>query len=528
MRSDRTGPVPEPCHRSTASSPAVGRRVARSAVITALVAAAAGCDGDSARNPLEPTPGGDVDATAAVVSCEADVAAGTLACAPAADEASDSAVEAASDAAAEPDATAPRPLAGDLILGGQGTYIELASSNVGHDAGTNIFSADVTVENLIGQALATEDGETGHADGVRVFFHTGPIVTSTDDGAGGTASVENADGTATFTNGDGQPYFQYGGALEGGGTGDELGDDGVLSPGETSDPRTWEWQLSSNVERFEFTVFAHGAIEFENGWLDVTPAVDTLAVGDPDDGSVTLSATALDHLGQPTTADEIEWSSSDEDVATVDASSGEVTAVAPGTPTITATDGTLSGTAEIVVPQDVLDDAYPQTVIGNMGVRSDRIPYAVTDNDATEDGASIDFAGWDGAADETEEGGVVTMTTSGEGMGEFDYEPPTGFEGTDRFVYVVGEDTATVTVDVDDVVWFIDNAPGACASDCDGRLSNPFTSLVDFEAANDGGSDAPADGHTVFLYESSTAYTGPVTLRDGQTLVGQDATATLE
>lgn len=49
------------------------------------------------------------------------------------------------------------------------------------------------------------------------------------------------------------------------------------------------------------------------------------------------------------TTDTVEWSSKDDDIATVDKSTGKVTGVAAGTVTITATAGTVSDTCEVIV-----------------------------------------------------------------------------------------------------------------------------------------------------------------------------------
>jgi hypothetical protein len=126
-------------------------------------------------------------------------------------------------------------------------------------------------------------------------------------------------------------------------------------------------------------------------------------------------------------------------------------------------------------------------------------------------------------------GGTVSMTTSGPGLGEFTYDPPAGYEGPDTFTYTISDGTtsdgATVSMTVAGMIWFIDNtaAPGG-----DGRLSSPYSSLADFEAANGaGGADDPEAGEHVFLYESSTAYNGPVTLLNSQRFIGQDATSSL-
>ncbi|MDQ3907130.1 MAG: Ig-like domain-containing protein, partial [Acidobacteriota bacterium] len=117
------------------------------------------------------------------------------------------------------------------------------------------------------------------------------------------------------------------------------------------------------------------------------------------------------------------------------------------------------------------------------------------------------------------------------GDGSFTYEPPVGFNGTDSFTYTAhtsGGKTATVTarVVVSNRIWFVNDNAGACTSNCDGRLSHPFTDLASFQAVNgDGAVGHPQNGDAVFLYQSATPYVGPVTLRNGQLLIGQDTTA---
>jgi len=65
----------------------------------------------------------------------------------------------------------------DLIVGGQGALVRLASSGTTYNAGTQAFASDVTVENLIAQPMNTTDGTTPDAGGIKVFFHSGPTVT---------------------------------------------------------------------------------------------------------------------------------------------------------------------------------------------------------------------------------------------------------------------------------------------------------------------------------------------------------------
>jgi Ca2+-binding RTX toxin-like protein len=80
------------------------------------------------------------------------------------------------------------------------------------------------------------------------------------------------------------------------------------------------------------------------------------------------------------------------------------------------------------------------------------------------------------------------------------------------------------------MIWFINNSAAACttlAAGC-GRLTNPFSTLAAFDALNGAvGTNNPKAGDNIFLYESGTAYIGPVTLENNQKFIGQDATATL-
>ncbi|MFW6079102.1 MAG: Ig-like domain-containing protein, partial [Gemmatimonadota bacterium] len=319
-----TMPVQQSNRRTLRATPEVlsmrgpGRVAIIPALAAALLLAAACADDDGPAGPALDSPAGDAEGSSlelVALDCVADVGAGTLAC-----------------AAPAPDAAAP-PGAAGLIVGGQYTFVTLASSNVcyetgcdgGDDPGEDIFQADVTVENLIPQALGTEDGASGHAEGVRVFF-TGPPVCTDTDGECGTVSVANEDGEAVFTGGD-QPYFQYGGT---GGSG-ELGADGLLSEDETSAARSWQWTVPSTVSTFEFTVYVSAAVQYPDGWVEVSDPTVALLSG----GARQLTAEVVDVVGRPVPGATVEWSSSDDDVATVD-ESGLVDAAGAGMATITA------------------------------------------------------------------------------------------------------------------------------------------------------------------------------------------------
>ncbi|HEU4454685.1 MAG TPA: hypothetical protein VFR81_16575 [Longimicrobium sp.] len=190
-------------------------RIVSRALLAGLVVAAAACS-DRHPAPLPEIPGVEVPPPVhAALRCRMDVRARKLACAPAAPE------------------TAPG--LSPLIVGGQGTNVLLASTGTSYDSTTQVLRSDVTVQNLMAQALGTTDGAFPAPEGVRVFFHSGPVVTE----GTGEVSVANADGEATFTSG-AQPYFQYA---------------GMLATGSTSAPREWRFEVPSTVVFFSFTVF---------------------------------------------------------------------------------------------------------------------------------------------------------------------------------------------------------------------------------------------------------------------------------
>ncbi|HZE13107.1 MAG TPA: right-handed parallel beta-helix repeat-containing protein, partial [Chthoniobacterales bacterium] len=209
------------------------------------------------------------------------------------------------------------------------------------------------------------------------------------------------------------------------------------------------------------------------------------------------------------------------------------------------TDATPANTTDVagslVASPVAVDDTYPQTVIGNVSINSASIPYSVVGNDyvGLNPTATIDLVQAISAVvtntitATTAQGGTVVMTVSGTDIGKFAYNPPAGFEGSDTFTYRLSDNTnatsaatnrtATVTIPVSGMVWFINNAAGAG----DGRLSSPFNTLAAFQAVNDGVGNHPAASDNIFIYESATDYTGPVTLLNNQKLIGQDATASL-
>src|SRR3989454_3527969 len=192
----------------------------REVTLVALCGLAAACTDHnlpSGPESTEPSP-----FTSELVACQVDVRGRTLSC---------GAPRAVSTGAGT------ATLSADVILGGQGTYVQLSSSNVGYDAPAHIFHADVTVQNLTALTLGTPDGST--VTGVKVFFHSGPSVVS----GTGAVTVANADGAETFT-ATNQAYFLY---------------SQTLPMNQVSAAKTWQWTVPSTVVSFKFLVLVAAA-----------------------------------------------------------------------------------------------------------------------------------------------------------------------------------------------------------------------------------------------------------------------------
>ncbi|HEX8076651.1 MAG TPA: Ig-like domain-containing protein, partial [Chthoniobacterales bacterium] len=192
---------------------------------------------------------------------------------------------------------------------------------------------------------------------------------------------------------------------------------------------------------------------------------------------------------------------------------------------VTLTDGDPANTSFVSLNSTPIarDDSY--STVGNIQIT---VPAAngVLANDNDPDDAVNGAATLSASASATSaQGGNVTMSANG----SFIYNPPAGYEGTDTFTYTLTDsegstDTATVSINVAGMIWFIDANVG---SNGNGRLTSPFNNLASFQAINNGSGNNPAAGDNIFIYESGTAYTGGVTLLNNQKLIGQDATTSL-
>jgi len=113
---------------------------------------------------------------------------------------------------------------------------------VSYNSGTGIYQFDVTVQNLMNEAIGTPDGTVADPDGIQVFFASGPTVTS----GSGSMAVANADGTGTFT-GTNQSYFAY---------------HDILAKDAVSPFKTWQLQVTGSVSTFTFTLYIETDVQY--------------------------------------------------------------------------------------------------------------------------------------------------------------------------------------------------------------------------------------------------------------------------
>jgi hypothetical protein len=285
-----------------------GRRFGAAAVAGLLMAAAACTD----RSPVDaggerpdptPEPGG-TPVHLVAVTCTADVPTGKVECG---------------------SPSLPAGLSTDLVVGGQGQFIEIEGGTAVYEAGT--FTVPVTVRNLIRQPLGTSNASTLALDpaGVRVFLEGPPVVTS---GTGSVTAVP--DGRSTFTATD-QEYWQY---------------NTVLEHLEVSAPKTWTFTMPTTVTGFRWTAYVSAVVPYPNGWVEIYPESMMLRpFTQMQVTGVVVNAVGLSVPGSPT----ITWSSPDPLVAEIDVNTGVVTPLRAGTIALMATSGSITGTAPLNV-----------------------------------------------------------------------------------------------------------------------------------------------------------------------------------
>lgn len=211
---------------------------------------------------------------------------------------------------------------GDIIVGSQGIFMQVTTSNVNYNSGTGQFTFNATLGNLIQQPIGTTDGTTLDPNGIRIFFHSGPTVTS----GTGVASVV-PDGFATFTAA-GQPYYQY---------------NQVLASGATSSAKTWTLVMPPTVLTFSFLLYVSAPVEYPNGYVDVDGHLPGASFGALHPGDThQLVATAKTAVGVGIPGAVVTFSTADPSCATV-SPTGLVTGVRYATCSINATSGLLPG-----------------------------------------------------------------------------------------------------------------------------------------------------------------------------------------
>jgi hypothetical protein len=377
--------------------------------------------------------------------------------------------------------------AGSIIVGGQNKKVRLVASNhvfrKGNLDAVDSLEIDVTVKNLMHQALGTEDGSTVAPSGVQLFFAEEPYGFPT-----GSVSVENAS-TGMFTSGTSQ-YFQY---------------NQVLRPDSVSAPQKWIFKYDSAATNIRFGILVKAAVQYPGGFVKVTPRADTLAVNE----TLALNAVVYNAVSDTLPVSPT-WSSNDPAVATVDANTGLVTAVGFGTAVITATHGSKTGTATIVVNDAPVLTADTTAAVSNVTVPrpAGRLLARATDAQALSVVAdSINTA----------QNGVVIANADG----SFTYLSAPGFSGEDSFQFRVtdGVSTTTGTMVVNVAAsnyWYVRAGPAAVTAD--GRDRRPFGSIAAAQAV-------AGDADSIFVLASGASLEGAAVLKNQQGLIGAGITS---
>src|SRR5439155_7651673 len=234
----------------------------------------------------------------------------------------------------------------------------LASSGTAYNSGTQTFSSNVTVENLIAQPMNTADGTTPDAGDIKVFFNSGPTVT----GGTGAVSVANADGTGTFT-ATGQDYFIYSSGA-------------VLASGATTAAKPWQFTVPTSVSTFTFEVFVTTRLPDETSaivalGLSRSPSAFTIAPGGS--GTTIVNLTRTNFTGAVT-------------LGLVGAPSGVTGSFSPAAPTGTSSTLTLN-VGSAVTPGD-----YHLTINGTSGAGPRSTKLTLTVATAGSGNVTVDFS----------------------------------------------------------------------------------------------------------------------------------------
>ena len=128
--------------------------------------------------------------------------------------------------------------------------------------------------------------------------------------------------------------------------------------------------------------------------------------------------------------------------------------------------------------------------------------------------------------------GPASIITSANGSvamnpnGTFTYTPAVGFAGpSDTFTYTLTDgngmtNTAVVTINLSEVVWYVDNTYAGANGPGDGRSHRPFTTL-------DAAETPSLANQYIFVHQGINDTSGGIVLDSGQTLWGQGTPFTL-
>lgn len=458
-------------------------------LLVALAAFVAACTdrGDPLLPPPPPGPTPPPPSLAAI-KCTGSVGQRTVTCAPA------------------PPSTG--GVSADILLGEQRVNVELASNDVAVtvNGADTTFAFDVNVRNILPprQLLGTTDttpgdGITPDPDGIKVFFHDEP--TSLDVGV----VTVKTDSVRSFTKA-ANKFYKYA---------------EVLDSNEVSTDVRWELDLSGGVQNFTFLVYVSAPVPYPQGWIDVTPAVDTVAVGD----SVQLTARVFNHIGRRLPASPLEWTSSDPAVLTVGAADSVVwvKGVTKGAVTVTACSpncagaGTRKGTATIVVNTGVqpVNDAFD--VIGNLTLARDSA-NGLLKNDQT----LLDLGERIRVVPQNIDNDSVYFAVDSTGAFEFIAKRHQTAPRVIRYKINdgVAVDSATVTFTPLYHVWYV-NVNGAAGGE--GTDKVPFGTL-DLAAA----AAEPVDSIFVKSGAGTLVVGAAATLKPGQVVLGQGPGVTIK
>jgi Bacterial Ig domain len=379
-----------------------------------------------------------------------------------------------------------------LIIGGtNGFNVLLTSSNFTNVADT--LSFDVTVQNLIGQALGVTPAGGVAPDGLRVFFGGDPAVTP---GPGPVTDFRIlSDGAAVFLMGV-SDYFQY--------------DPAILPVNATSPAERWKF-YTLNVQSFSFVVYVYAQVQFPDGWTDIEPDAPLIEVGGVD----TLVAHVRNSFGRQKIED-ITWSTSNPGVLLVSElapsdSLAQITAVSEGTAWVKAMSGKNGVRRDsVLVTVNNAPVVSPDAINGISNV-TDSIPAPRLANNVTEPGATIVPGTYP-----TVMGGTATVYADG----GFTYLSSAGFAGVDTVKYPVTDGGWTVdgkvvvTVEASNY-WYVQ--AGASGN---GRDRSPFGTLAAAVAA-------ASDADSILVLNGVGEVPAGATLDPQQALLGAGIPASI-